>query len=182
MTKQTVTITDNATGKQVELDLLSPTIGPKAIDIRKLHKELGYFTYDPGFMATASCSSKITYLDGDQGTLLYRGYPIEQLAEHSTFLEVCYLLLNGELPKAGEMEDFEHVRIGQQRLEARRVVTRAVELDDMGVAVAGGELDQAKLVAARQKPQRLGVHRNGWSKVDRGGQVAPIKLYGHGCL
>ena len=109
MTKQTVTITDNATGKQVELDLLSPTIGPKAIDIRKLHKELGYFTYDPGFMATASCSSKITYLDGDQGTLLYRGYPIEQLAEHSTFLEVCYLLLNGELPKAGEMEDFERI-------------------------------------------------------------------------
>lgn len=109
MTKQTVTITDNATGKQVELDLLSPTIGPKAIDIRKLHKELGYFTYDPGFMATASCSSKITYLDGDQGTLLYRGYPIEQLAEHSTFLEVCYLLLNGDLPKAGEMEDFERI-------------------------------------------------------------------------
>ncbi|MGL4184807.1 MAG: citrate synthase [Thiotrichaceae bacterium] len=109
MTKQTVTITDNATGKQVELDLLSPTIGPKAIDIRKLHKELGYFTYDPGFMATASCSSKITYLDGDQGTLLYRGYPIEQLAEHSTFLEVCYLLLNGDLPKAGDMEDFERI-------------------------------------------------------------------------
>ena len=109
MTTQTVTITDNATGKQVELDLLSPTIGPKAIDIRKLHKELGYFTYDPGFMATASCSSKITYLDGDQGTLLYRGYPIEQLAEHSTFLEVCYLLLNGDLPKAGEMEDFERI-------------------------------------------------------------------------
>jgi citrate synthase len=109
MTKQTVTITDNATGKQVELDLLSPTIGPKAIDIRKLHKELGYFTYDPGFMATASCSSKITYLDGDQGTLLYRGYPIEQLAEHSTFLEVCYLLLNGDLPKANELEDFERI-------------------------------------------------------------------------
>ncbi len=109
MTKQTVTITDNATGKQVELDLLSPTIGPKAIDIRKLHKELGYFTYDPGFMATASCSSKITYLDGDQGTLLYRGYPIEQLAEHSTFLEVCYLLLNGELPKANELDDFERI-------------------------------------------------------------------------
>ena len=109
MTKQTVTITDNATGKQVELDVLSPTIGTKTIDIRKLHKELGYFTYDPGFMATASCSSKITYLDGDQGTLLYRGYPIEQLAEHSTFLEVCYLLLNGELPTTTEMADFEQI-------------------------------------------------------------------------
>ena len=109
MTKQTVTMTDNATGKQVELDVLSPTIGTKTIDIRKLHKELGYFTYDPGFMATASCSSKITYLDGDQGTLLYRGYPIEQLAEHSTFLEVCYLLLNGELPTTTEMADFEQI-------------------------------------------------------------------------
>ncbi len=109
MTKQTVTITDNATGKQVELDVLTPTIGPKTIDIRKLHKELGFFTYDPGFMATASCSSKITYLDGDEGTLLYRGYPIEQLAEHSTFLEVCYLLLNGNLPSQTEMADFETI-------------------------------------------------------------------------
>lgn len=109
MTKQTVTITDNATGKQVELDVLTPTIGPKTIDIRKLHKELGFFTYDPGFMATASCSSKITYLDGDEGTLLYRGYPIEQLAEHSTFLEVCYLLLNGQLPSPTEMTDFENI-------------------------------------------------------------------------
>lgn len=109
MTKQTVTITDNATGKQVELDVLTPTIGPKTIDIRKLHKELGFFTYDPGFMATASCSSKITYLDGDEGTLLYRGYPIEQLAENSTFLEVCYLLLNGNLPSQTEMADFENI-------------------------------------------------------------------------
>lgn len=109
MTKQTVTITDNATGKQVELDVLNPTIGPKTIDIRKLYKELGYFTYDPGFMATASCSSQITYLDGDEGTLLYRGYPIEQLAEHSTFLEVCYLLLNGNLPNTTEMTDFEQI-------------------------------------------------------------------------
>lgn len=109
MTKQTVTITDNATGKQVELDVLNPTVGPKAIDIRKLYKELGYFTYDPGFLATASCSSQITYLDGDEGTLLYRGYPIEQLAEHSTFLEVCYLLLNGDLPTVAEMSEFEHI-------------------------------------------------------------------------
>lgn len=109
MTKQTVTLTDNATGKQIELDVLHPSVGPKAIDIRKLHKELGYFTYDPGFMSTASCSSQITYLDGDEGTLLYRGYPIEQLAENSTFLEVCYLLLNGNLPTTTEMTDFEHV-------------------------------------------------------------------------
>lgn len=109
MTKQTVTLTDNATGKQIELDVLHPSVGPQCIDIRKLHKELGYFTYDPGFMSTASCSSQITYLDGDEGTLLYRGYPIEQLAEHSTFLEVCYLLLNGNLPNATELADFEHI-------------------------------------------------------------------------
>ncbi|HRJ54307.1 MAG TPA: citrate synthase [Candidatus Thiothrix moscowensis] len=109
MTKQTVTLTDNATGKQIELDVLHPSVGPQCIDIRKLHKELGYFTYDPGFMSTASCSSQITYLDGDEGTLLYRGYPIEQLAEHSTFLEVCYLLLNGNLPNAMELADFEYI-------------------------------------------------------------------------
>ena len=109
MTKQTVTITDNITGKQVELDVLQPSIGVKTIDIRKLYKELGYFTYDPGFMSTASCSSEITYLDGDAGTLLYRGYPIEQLAEHSSFLEVCYLLLNKTLPTKQELADFEYM-------------------------------------------------------------------------
>lgn len=109
MTKHTVTLTDNLTGKQVELDVLSPTMGTKTIDIRKLTKELNLFTYDPGYLATASCSSAITYLDGDQGELLYRGYPIEQLAEQSTFLEVCYLLLKGELPTQAEKEDFEHI-------------------------------------------------------------------------
>ena len=109
MTKHTVTLTDNLTGKQVELDVLSPTMGTKTIDIRKLTKELNLFTYDPGYLATASCSSAITYLDGDKGELLYRGYPIEQLAEQSTFLEVCYLLLKGELPTQAEKEDFEFI-------------------------------------------------------------------------
>ncbi len=109
MTKQTVTVTDNVSGKQIDFDLLSPTMGPKAIDIRKLHKELGYFTYDPGYLATASCTSAITYLDGDKGTLMYRGYPIEQLAEQSTFLETCYLLFKGELPTVAQKQDFEQV-------------------------------------------------------------------------
>lgn len=109
MTKHTVTLTDNLTGKQVELDVLSPTMGTKTIDIRKLTKEMNLFTYDPGYLATASCSSAITYLDGDKGELLYRGYPIEQLAENSTFLEVCYLLLKGELPTEAEKDDFEFV-------------------------------------------------------------------------
>jgi citrate synthase len=74
------------------------TIGPDVVDIRALYGKTGAFTYDPGFMSTASCQSKITYIDGDKGVLLYRGYPIEQLATHCDFLEVCYLLLNGELP------------------------------------------------------------------------------------
>jgi len=104
--KDSVTLIDNRTGKQVELELLQPTSGPMTIDVRNLYKELGYFTYDPGFMATASCWSDITYLDGEQGILEYRGYPIEQLAEESTFLETCYLLLNGELPTEKELDEF----------------------------------------------------------------------------
>ncbi len=87
---------------------LHPLVGPKAIDIRKLYKELGYFTYDPGFMSTASCPARLLIWMAMKARLLYRGYPIEQLAEHSTFLEVCYLLLNGKLPNTTEMTDFEH--------------------------------------------------------------------------
>ncbi len=105
--KDSVTLIDNRTGKQIELDLLKPTSGPMTIDVQSLYKQLGYFTYDPGFMATASCWSDITYLDGEKGILEYRGYPIEQLAEESTFLETCYLLLNGELPNKDELETFE---------------------------------------------------------------------------
>jgi len=104
--KDSVTLTDNRTGKQIELNLLKPTSGPMAIDIRTLYKELGYFTYDPGYTATASCWSDITYLDGEKGVLEYRGYPIEQLAEKSSFLETSYLLLNGELPNQHEYEKF----------------------------------------------------------------------------
>ena len=98
MADRTVTVTDNATGKKVNLPVLDGTNGPSTIDIGTLYKELGYFTYDPGYVSTASCESKITFIDGDLGLLRYRGYPIEQLAESSTFLEVCYLLLHGELP------------------------------------------------------------------------------------
>ena len=93
-------------GRQVELPVLKGTIGPDVFDIRKLYVQTGMFTYDPGFTSTASTRSEITYIDGDQGVLLYRGYPIEQLAENSDFVEVCYLLLNGELPKEGELADF----------------------------------------------------------------------------
>ncbi|HVZ28977.1 MAG TPA: citrate synthase [Asticcacaulis sp.] len=93
--------------KTVELPVQKGTLGPDVIDIRKLYAETDAFTYDPGFTSTASCESKITYIDGDAGVLLHRGYPIGQLAEKSSFLEVCYLLLHGELPKAAEFEEFE---------------------------------------------------------------------------
>ncbi|MCB1757007.1 MAG: citrate synthase [Gammaproteobacteria bacterium] len=106
MSKQTVTLTDNTTGKTIELDILEPSCGTKTIDIAPLYKELGYFTYDPGFVSTASTWSKITFLDGDEGRLEYRGYPIEQLAENSTFLETCYLILHGELPTTEQFEEY----------------------------------------------------------------------------
>jgi citrate synthase len=86
----------------------SGTIGPDVVDVARLYRETGCFTYDPGFTSTANCSSKITYIDGEEGVLLYRGYPIEQLAETSNFLEVCYLLLNGELPSKAEFTNFRH--------------------------------------------------------------------------
>jgi citrate synthase len=90
----------------VEFPVLSGTIGPDVVDIRTLLSKAGKFTYDPGFLSTASCRSAITYIDGDEGVLLYRGYPIEQLAQHCDFLEVCYLLINGELPNRQQKEEF----------------------------------------------------------------------------
>src|SRR5271155_3274199 len=102
----TMTLTDNSTGKSIDLPVLSGSVGPKVIDVRSLYAKTGYFTYDPGFMATAACRSSITYIDGDQGILMYRGYPIEQLASRSDFLEVAYLLLNGDLPTAPQKAQF----------------------------------------------------------------------------
>ena len=96
----------NADGKDVEMAVLSGTVGPDVIDIRKLYGQTGMFTFDPGFTSTASCESALTYIDGDEGILLHRGYPIGQLAEQSSFMEVCYLLLNGELPSGPELAKF----------------------------------------------------------------------------
>lgn len=101
-------VTLDAAGKAVTLPVLHGTLGNPCIDISKLPKETGCFTYDSGFTATASCKSAITYIDGDEGVLLYRGYPIDQLAEKSSFLEVAYLLQAGELPTADEFAKFEH--------------------------------------------------------------------------
>ena len=94
-------------GKTVEFPVMKGTHGNDVIDIRTLGAKTGLFTYDSGFLSTASCQSRVTYIDGDKGELLYRGYPIEQLAEKCTFLEVAYLLKNGELPNAKQKVDYE---------------------------------------------------------------------------
>jgi len=106
MTQKTYELVDPVSGKKTAMPLRSGTIGPDVLDIGALNKEHGVFTFDPGFMATASTESKVTYIDGDAGVLLYRGYPIEQLAAQSSFVEVAYLLLYGELPNAKQLADF----------------------------------------------------------------------------
>ncbi|MBL3704547.1 citrate (Si)-synthase [Sulfitobacter sp. BDSS02] len=107
MTDQKKTAQLSLNGQTYDLPILSPTAGPDVLDIRKLYSQAGVFTYDPGFTSTASCDSTITFIDGDKGELLHRGYPIDQLAEKSHYLEVCYLLLYGELPSPAALEDFE---------------------------------------------------------------------------
>ena len=107
-TNGSVTLTMDGTNQSMSLPLVLGTIGPSVADISKLYATLGIFTYDPGYGTTAACDSKITYIDGDVGVLLHRGYPIEQLAENSSFLEVAYLLLNGELPNRAQADEFEH--------------------------------------------------------------------------
>jgi len=106
MAEKNFEILNPASGKKNQLPVRSGTIGPDVIDISTLARDQGVFTYDPGFGVTAACESKITYIDGDAGVLMHRGYPIEQLAEKSSFMEVCYLLLNGELPQKAELEKF----------------------------------------------------------------------------
>ncbi len=109
MSDKNMLLKNPADGKEVELKLYQGTEGPAVMDISSLYKEMNIFTYDPGFVSTASCHSSITYIDGDEGILRYRGYPIEQLAKHSNFLEVAYLLLYGELPSAPQLADFEGI-------------------------------------------------------------------------
>jgi citrate synthase len=121
MPKDSLTITDNRNGKQVELPIIEGTIGPGVVDITKFYKDFGLFTLDPGFRSTASCKSDITFIDGNEGILEYRGYPIEELAEKSCYLETCYLLMHGELPKQAEFEEFrtlvtEHTMVHEQLL------------------------------------------------------------------
>src|SRR6266481_4348161 len=107
MSSDTLTITDNRTGKQYEVPIENGTI--RAMDLRKIKvsdEDFGLMTYDPAFMNTSSCRSRITFIDGDKGILRYRGYPIEQLAEESNYLEVAYLILNGELPTDSQLKEW----------------------------------------------------------------------------
>jgi citrate synthase len=107
MTEKTFELVDRASDRKVTLHVRPGTIGPAVVDVAPLAKDLGVFTYDPGFGVTAACESRITYIDGDAGVLLYRGYPVEQLAEKSSFMEVSYLLLHGNLPTRKQLEEFE---------------------------------------------------------------------------
>jgi len=107
MSEKHYTLMGPESDENLKLRVRTPTLGPEVLDIAELYRSHGVFTFDPGFAATASCESSVTYIDGEQGVLLYRGYPIEQLAENSTFIEVAYLLLHGELPSSSELEAFD---------------------------------------------------------------------------
>ncbi len=123
MKDKNVDLKDYRSNKEIELPIMDATSGADIIDIRSIYKQLGYFTFDPGFVSTASCESKITYIDGDEGLLYYRGYPIEQLAEKSNYSEVCYLILYGELPTADQLQSFnaslsEHANLDIEKVAA----------------------------------------------------------------
>ena len=139
MSEATVTVTDNKTGKQIELPVRQATQGPNAVDIGRFFRNSGYFTYDPGFLSTASCHSALTYLDGDQGMLQYRGYPIEQLAEHSSFIEVASLMLYGELPDPGQLGSFRKIIVHHTMLnEALKSFFRGFYHDAHPMAIMVG--------------------------------------------
>ncbi len=137
-----VTLSDHSNGKTYDFPLMSGTVGPKVIDVRSLYAQTGHFTYDPGYTSTGSCESKITFIDGEEGILLHRGYSIEELAENSNFLEVCYLLLNGELPNRTEKQEFEtiitnHTTVHEQMLNLYRGFRRDAHPMAILVGVTG---------------------------------------------
>ena len=107
MSEATYSLVNNATGEKIDLPMIKGTLGTPGADVGKVYDKMGLFTYDPGFTSTCSCKSAITYIDGDEGVLLYRGYPVDQLAEKSSFIEVAYLILHGELPSRTELEAFD---------------------------------------------------------------------------
>ena len=128
--KKTYTLFDNENGNSYEIPLIRGSTGPDVLDISNLYKESGLFTYDPGFTSTASCKSEITYIDGEHGILRHRGYDIKELAESSNFMEVCYLLLHGELPSSEDYKKFtdlirNHTMINEQLVFLYRGFKRA---------------------------------------------------------
>jgi citrate synthase len=140
--KNSVTVTDNTTGTTFELPIMDGTLGPRVIDVRKLYTDHGFFTYDPGFTSTGSCESAITYIDGEQGILLHRGYAIQDLAEHSDFMEVCYLLLEGELPTPEQKTKFvhditHHTMLHEQLLNVYRAFRRDAHPMAVVIGVVG---------------------------------------------
>ncbi|MBF0272909.1 MAG: citrate (Si)-synthase [Magnetococcales bacterium] len=142
MSRNTITIRDNRTNREAEFPILHGTEGPDVFDISRLYQELGLFTLDPGFRSTASCSSRITFIDGEEGILLYRGYPVEQLVEKCDHLEVCYLLLNGELPTLQESTEFRkivlnHTMMHEQLLQMYRGFRRDAHPMAIVVGVVG---------------------------------------------
>ena len=142
MTNNNKTATLTIDDKSFDLPIHSPTDGPDVVDIRKLYAQAGVFTYDPGFTSTAACDSTITFIDGDKGVLLHRGYPIEQLASKSHYLEVCYLLLYGELPSPKALEDFEclvtnHTMLHEQMMNFFRGFRRDAHPMAIMVGVVG---------------------------------------------
>jgi citrate synthase len=141
-TRESVTLTDNRTGQSWELPIIGSVLGPEVVDVRPFYGDTGMFTYDPGFTSTSSCESGITFIDGEEGVLLHRGYPIEQLAENSDFMEVCYLLLYGELPTATEKKKFEtattyHTMLHEQLLYFYRGFRRDAHPMAIMVGVVG---------------------------------------------
>ena len=119
MTDKKFELVDRATERKAQLPVRNGTIGPSVVDISAIHKDLGVFTFDPGFGLTAATESRITYIDGDAGTLLYRGFPIEQLAERSSFMECAYLLLLGELPGRKQLEELANTKAEREQSEAK---------------------------------------------------------------
>jgi len=143
MSQETVTITDNRTGKSIECPIKKGTHGPPVVDCQALYKKMGMFAFDPAYITTASCESRITFIDGEKGILLYRGYPIEQLAENSSYPEVCYLLLYGELPTKEQMENFkvsifQHTMLHEGLLDFYKGFRHDAHPMSMLVAVVGG--------------------------------------------
>jgi len=142
VSKNGFTLTENGTGRSWELETLDGQVGPSVIDIQKLYAQTGHFTYDPGYTSTGSCKSKITYIDGEKGILLHRGYSIEELAEHSDFMDVCYLLLHGELPDPKAKREFEghityHTMLHEQLLNFFRGFRRDAHPMAIMVGVVG---------------------------------------------